>query len=393
MNEKAPQTLSLSKGFTIVELLVVIVVIGILAAITIVSYTGISSKANTASIQSDLNNAKKQLNLYFVDNGAYPASLDGSNCPVSPVDIRYCLKPSSGTTLVYSNLGNATSPQGFGLTATKNSTSYILSNTKSPAVISIAPTIPTLSCPTGFIPVPGSITYGQADFCVMKYEAKDAGGNVPVSQAAGSPWASVSQTNAASYSQNVVACTGCHLISETEWLTIAQNVLSVPSNWSDGTVGSGYIPRGNSNGSAANDATVDLTGVNKRTLTLSNGEIIWDLAGNASEWTSGQTTGGQPGVTGDGLNTYEWTAIINPGTISPNPSAATTSITGTTNASTWASSNGIGQIFSDANDTNLRGFIRGGAYSHASFAGVLTLSLNLTPSFSSVGLGFRVARP
>ncbi|PIZ60082.1 hypothetical protein COY18_01845, partial [Candidatus Saccharibacteria bacterium CG_4_10_14_0_2_um_filter_41_11] len=35
------------RGFTIVELLVVIVVIGILAAITIVSYTGITAKANT----------------------------------------------------------------------------------------------------------------------------------------------------------------------------------------------------------------------------------------------------------------------------------------------------------------------------------------------------------
>jgi len=37
----------LNRGFTIVELLVVIVVIGILAAITVVSYTGISQKAVT----------------------------------------------------------------------------------------------------------------------------------------------------------------------------------------------------------------------------------------------------------------------------------------------------------------------------------------------------------
>ena len=39
-----------SFGFTIVELLVVIVVIGILVAITIVSYTGLSSKATVASL-------------------------------------------------------------------------------------------------------------------------------------------------------------------------------------------------------------------------------------------------------------------------------------------------------------------------------------------------------
>jgi general secretion pathway protein G len=43
-NKSKPKTNQL--GFTIVELLVVIVVIGILAAITIVSYTGITAKAN-----------------------------------------------------------------------------------------------------------------------------------------------------------------------------------------------------------------------------------------------------------------------------------------------------------------------------------------------------------
>jgi len=41
-----------SDAFTIIELLVVIVVIGILAVITIVSYTGISQKANNAAMQS-----------------------------------------------------------------------------------------------------------------------------------------------------------------------------------------------------------------------------------------------------------------------------------------------------------------------------------------------------
>ncbi|HZJ34804.1 MAG TPA: prepilin-type N-terminal cleavage/methylation domain-containing protein, partial [Candidatus Angelobacter sp.] len=55
-----------TNGFTIVELLVVIVVIGILAAITIVSYTGISQKAKEASLQSDLDNASKQIKLFQV---------------------------------------------------------------------------------------------------------------------------------------------------------------------------------------------------------------------------------------------------------------------------------------------------------------------------------------
>src|SRR5450759_5048665 len=108
-----------SSGFTIVELLVVIVVIGILAAITIVAYTGISSKATVASLTSDLDNSSKQLKMYYVDHGAYPATLDGSNCPTGPADTKYCLKPSSSTTFSYSTLGVATNPQSFALQATK----------------------------------------------------------------------------------------------------------------------------------------------------------------------------------------------------------------------------------------------------------------------------------
>ena len=40
-------------GFTIVELLIVIVIIGILAAITIVAYNGIQQRAQAATVQSD----------------------------------------------------------------------------------------------------------------------------------------------------------------------------------------------------------------------------------------------------------------------------------------------------------------------------------------------------
>jgi len=60
-------------GFTIVELLVVIVVIGILAAITIVSFNGVQNKANDVTVQSDLKNIAKQFELYKLDNGVYPA--------------------------------------------------------------------------------------------------------------------------------------------------------------------------------------------------------------------------------------------------------------------------------------------------------------------------------
>ena len=62
------------KGFTIVELLIVIVVIAILAAITIVAFNGIQNRANDTSVKTDLANLMKQFELYKVDNGTYPLS-------------------------------------------------------------------------------------------------------------------------------------------------------------------------------------------------------------------------------------------------------------------------------------------------------------------------------
>src|SRR5690606_8876093 len=60
------------QGFTIVELLIVIVVIVILAAISIVAYTGIQNRANDASVEADIANVIKKMELARADLGHYP---------------------------------------------------------------------------------------------------------------------------------------------------------------------------------------------------------------------------------------------------------------------------------------------------------------------------------
>lgn len=58
-----------ARGFTIVELLIVIVVVAILAAITIVAYNGIQQRAYAVSIVSTLKSIDKGLNIVGVDQG------------------------------------------------------------------------------------------------------------------------------------------------------------------------------------------------------------------------------------------------------------------------------------------------------------------------------------
>ena len=70
------------QGFTIVELLIVIVVIAILATITIVSYTGVQDRANDVRRQSDVNTITKTLEMYRISNGVYPTDIIA---PVSPL--------------------------------------------------------------------------------------------------------------------------------------------------------------------------------------------------------------------------------------------------------------------------------------------------------------------
>lgn len=80
-----------TSGFTIVELLIVIVVIGILAAIVIVAFSGVQQRARNSQIKTGVIAYQKALNMYATLNGSYPgtsgclgAGYPSNNCWVGP---------------------------------------------------------------------------------------------------------------------------------------------------------------------------------------------------------------------------------------------------------------------------------------------------------------------
>lgn len=64
------------QGFTIVELLIVIVVIGILAALVITTFTGIQQKARDTERQTDIKAIHGQVEAYYASKGYYPSFAD-----------------------------------------------------------------------------------------------------------------------------------------------------------------------------------------------------------------------------------------------------------------------------------------------------------------------------
>jgi hypothetical protein len=244
----------------------------------------------------------------------------------------------------------------------------------------------------------------------MKYDASQVGSSTtPISQPGVLPWVSISQTSAIANAHNTKnadgsTCTNCHLLTEPEYMTIAQNVLSVASNWSGGAVGTGYISYGHNDNAPANALAPDPSDANgnagetnqtfaqKRTLTLTNGQVIWDMAGNIDEWTNATIAGNvQPGLSGEvAYATKQW----NNGSLLMNglPYNSQPASTGIAGISGWSSTQGIGQLYSDYGETTTRAFYRGGNWSNGSYAGVLYLILNNLAGGASTSIGFRVSR-
>lgn len=108
----------IQSGFTIVELIVIIVVIAILATIVIVGYNAVQNQAMANSLKSDLENSKSELTRSLANQGSYPADAGA-------------LAPSNGATFNYA-VDNTQSTKRFCLQASAKGQTYYITQDSVP---------------------------------------------------------------------------------------------------------------------------------------------------------------------------------------------------------------------------------------------------------------------
>lgn len=154
-----------TRGFTLVELLIVIVVIAILAAISIVAYNGIQDRANDAAIQTNLASFAKKLEVYKTtsDNDQYPASftvsgMDSPSIAKGSYGNNYVTSTNSEYNLLYcrNNNGGPANTKYAIYAASKSGKVFMVTNDKAVSISSrTALTTAGTLCPEGL----GSSSY------------------------------------------------------------------------------------------------------------------------------------------------------------------------------------------------------------------------------------------
>ncbi len=95
------------KGFMLLELIIVIAIVGILAAVAIPNLVGMTDEAKVAKIQADLSTIGTAVEIYYVKEGSYPdklTELEGDNAYLKKLP----KPPTDQTTYVLGNKGEVT---------------------------------------------------------------------------------------------------------------------------------------------------------------------------------------------------------------------------------------------------------------------------------------------
>jgi len=123
------------QGFTIVELIVVIMIIGILTAITVISYNGLQSKARDSSVLSDIDTMDALQTSYGLKNSTSGlAYYSGSGASTA-----LGFTPSSGNVIDVVKNSTDYCIRGYNATATKNSINNAFTKESSSGVCSLLP--------------------------------------------------------------------------------------------------------------------------------------------------------------------------------------------------------------------------------------------------------------
>lgn len=122
---KIGKLLRSEKGFTLIELIVVVIIIGVLAALVVPRFAGKTDEAKINGAMSDLKQMKTVIDMYYAENGEYPAAISDQQTEGKPELIADVLNDEGIA------WGNINDPWGNSYTYTVNDdldSYYIYSN-------------------------------------------------------------------------------------------------------------------------------------------------------------------------------------------------------------------------------------------------------------------------